>query len=217
MTRAALLLDIGGVVLRTPFELLDTVVDRIDVPDGALAWRGPFAPDDDALWRRMQVGDLSEREYWAERGREIAKLADIDSDDPWRPMRWLFDLDDDLIVRPEAVALLEDARTEQRPIGLLTNDFAAFHGHDLDGRMAFLESADVLVDRSGMPTLKPHPDAYRAALDALGRPAHQVLFVDDQPHNVAGARYVGMPAVHFDVTDPAGSVRQVRAALRNGV
>lgn len=217
MTRTALLLDIGGVVLRTPFELLDTVADRVDVPDGALAWRGPFAPEDDMLWRRMQAGELSERQYWAERGREIAKVAGIDSDDPWLAMRWLFDLDDDLIVRPEAVALIEDARTARHTIGLLTNDFGVFHGHDLDGRMAFLETADVMVDRSSMARRKPHPDAYHAALDALDRAADQVLFVDDQPHNVAGARHVGIPSVLFDVTDPGGSADRVRAALYSGV
>ena len=80
--------------------------------------------------------------------------------------------------------------------------------------MSLLATVDVLIDRSHARTLKPHPDAYAAALGALGRPPDQVVFADDQPHNVDGARRVGLRAVHFDVTDPVRSADRVRAALR---
>ncbi|MBW3605432.1 MAG: HAD-IA family hydrolase [Actinobacteria bacterium] len=217
MALRALLLDIGGVVVRTPFELLPTVALRVDVPDGALAWRGPFAPEDDELWQRMQAGELTERAYWARRCREIAAVADLDGDDPWKPMQWLFDLDEQRVVRPETRALMDDARAEGRLVALLTNDLTAFHGGRLQRRMPLLETVDALIDRSGTTTLKPHPAAYTAALDALGRSPHEVLFVDDQPHNVDGARRMGLHALHFDVTDPAGSVARVRTALRSDV
>ena len=61
--------------------------------------------------------------------------------------------------------------------------------------------------------MKPHPEAYRLALDALGLPPARVLFVDDQPANVAGAEAVGIPAVPFDPTDVAASFRFVRRRL----
>lgn len=44
---------------------------------------------------------------------------------------------------------------------------------------------------------KPDPAAYRAALDACGRPADDVVFVDDKPANVRGARDLGLHAVQF--------------------
>jgi len=41
-----------------------------------------------------------------------------------------------------------------------------------------------------------------------------IVFVDDDPANVAGAVAAGMAGVHFDVTDPAGSFTRVRHRLR---
>lgn len=98
-------------------------------------------------------------------------------------------------------------------MGLLTNDLGAFHGPGWSQRMPFLGAADVLVDRSDTAALKPHPEANAAALDALGRSVDEVVFVDDQPHNVEGARTMGMRAVHLDVTDPAGSVDRANEML----
>lgn len=61
--------------------------------------------------------------------------------------------------------------------------------------------------------MKPDPAAYALALDALGLSAHRVLFVDDQPVNVAGATAADLAAVHFDLTDVAGSFKLVRELL----
>jgi FMN phosphatase YigB (HAD superfamily) len=40
-----------------------------------------------------------------------------------------------------------------------------------------------------------------------------VVFTDDLEENVVGAEAAGLSAVLFDITDPAGSVSRVRAAL----
>jgi hypothetical protein len=40
-----------------------------------------------------------------------------------------------------------------------------------------------------------------------------VVFADDLDDNVRGADAAGLSAVLFDITDPAGSVARVRAAL----
>ena len=44
---------------------------------------------------------------------------------------------------------------------------------------------------------KPSPTAYAAALTVLGAAPADVLFVDDSPSNVDGARRMGIAAVHF--------------------
>ncbi|MGD9957681.1 MAG: HAD family phosphatase, partial [Candidatus Nanopelagicales bacterium] len=51
----ALVLDFGGPVLRTPFELLRGGEARVGLSEGSLAWTGPFDPDADADWRLMQA------------------------------------------------------------------------------------------------------------------------------------------------------------------
>lgn len=58
-----LLLDFGGVVIRTPFEMRHRI--------GCPAWFGPFDPATDDLWRRMQGGEIAERTYWKTRAEEV--------------------------------------------------------------------------------------------------------------------------------------------------
>jgi putative hydrolase of the HAD superfamily len=45
--------------------------------------------------------------------------------------------------------------------------------------------------------IKPEPGIYRHTLERLALDAGDCLFVDDTEHNVAGAREVGLPALHF--------------------
>ena len=45
---------------------------------------------------------------------------------------------------------------------------------------------------------KPSPEAYTAALEAVGRQADQVIFVDDNPANVDAARALGIEAIRFE-------------------
>ena len=55
---------------------------------------------------------------------------------------------------------------------------------------------------------KPDRAAYEHAARELGVPPEQLLFVDDREVNCAGARSVGMRAVHF-----RGDVAELRSAL----
>ncbi|MFJ3822525.1 HAD family hydrolase [Streptomyces nodosus] len=57
----------------------------------------------------------------------------------------------------------------------------------------------------------PRPRACQDVLDAVGTPAERAVFIDDMPHNVCGARPVG---VHpSGVRDPvAGFDRTARIA-----
>ena len=72
---------------------------------------------------------------------------------------------------------------------------------------------DPIVDLSFATHSKPDPRAYRQAIEAMGEPAEDIVFVDDRRENVEGGRRAGLVSVWFDVTDPAGSYERVRAAL----
>lgn len=60
---------------------------------------------------------------------------------------------------------------------------------------------------------KPDPAMYQRAIDILGRPAERILFIDDRPENIAGAKDVGLTAVRF--TD-AGALRLKLEGLAAG-
>jgi putative hydrolase of the HAD superfamily len=192
-----LLLDLGGVVIRTPFEMLHVV--------GSPTWRGPFDPGADELWRAMQRGEITERDYWDKQARSL-----FDGADPVRElMRVLLDQPEDEVVRPEMASFLEEV---DRP-AVLTNDMSRFHPPEWVARMTILRRFDPLIDLSVEDVLKPDPRAFELALSRLGEAPGDVLFVDDQPGNLAGADAVGMRTEWFDVTAVESSIGRVRQAL----
>jgi putative hydrolase of the HAD superfamily len=211
----ALVLDFGGPVLRTPFELLRGGERRSGLAAGTLDWTGPFDPRLDDAWRAMQAGDMTERDYWMRRSEQFAELTGRDSS--FRGlMDVLFDADEAELVRPEALAAIAAAHERGLAVAVLTNDMRAFHGDEWVARMRVLDMIDVVVDGSVEHVLKPDPRIYRLALDRLAVPARDCLFVDDQPGNIEGARHVGMQTVWFDVTDPSGSYDSVLQMLPVG-
>lgn len=208
----AVLLDVGGVLIKTPFELLDVAERRHGLPDGALGPRGPFDIDADPAFRAVLAGDLTERTYWRQRAERAAPLLGTGSDTR-SLMRVLFDLPEEEVVRPEVGALVRDARAAGRRVGALTNDLVGFHGDEWVERIAVFGELDVTVDGSVTGVLKPDPRAYELAVTSLGEPADRVLFLDDQPVNLRGAAAVGLEVVQVDVTDPRAAIEQARRRL----
>ena len=69
-------------------------------------------------------------------------------------------------------------------------------------QLELLKEIDVLVDGTHTHYLKPDSRAYRLALDLLNVDASAVVFVDDQPRNIAGAAAMGLNTVFFDLQQP---------------
>ncbi|HKX74427.1 MAG TPA: HAD-IA family hydrolase [Acidimicrobiia bacterium] len=199
-----LLLDLGGVVIRTPFEMLGKIGDP--------GWTGPFDPNRDHLWQALQRGEISERTYWYRRARQYLPNGGISDEEALqRLFRDLLDHPEGEVVRPEVAALV---RTVPRPAAL-TNDMAHFHSPAWVNRMTVLGYFDPLIDLSHQPFLKPDRRAFEMAVGQLEVPPAEVLFVDDQPQNLAGAAAVGMNTLWFDVRDVTGSVAQIEAELHD--
>ncbi len=212
MRPAFVLFDFGGVVIRSPFELVASLEQRQGLAPGTMGIHGPFRADRDPLWPALQAGTLTERQYWqAQADRVVAVIGE--SLDPVRHLiDVLFDLPPEDIVRPQTGALVEAMLSKGQRLAVLTNDLSRFHDPDWIERMPIIKRFDPVIDLSHTGELKPHPAAYEYTLERLGCRTQEVLFVDDQPANVAGAREAGMQAVWFDVTDPARSVDAVRRA-----
>jgi putative hydrolase of the HAD superfamily len=198
-----LLLDFGGPVLLTPFELAGKAEQTL----GPMPWRGPFDHGSDHEYVRWQRGDITERDYWTVR-------ADAYGLDIHGLMRHFYEPAGDYLVRPEMVELISRHRAAGRAVGVLTNDMDAFHGPRWKEGISVIKQFDFIVDGSLTGYLKPDPRAFRLALKAFGDPDPScVVFVDDQRSNLRGAEAVGMSTVYFDPTDPAASIEQIEAAL----
>ena len=212
----AVLFDFGGVVIRTPFEMAAGLERRLGVPEGSLHLRGPFDPAADPDWREVQSGGLHERDYWQRHADRLASRLG-ESPDPVRQLiDALFDAPREDVLRSTTMQLRADLVAAGTEVAVLTNDLARFHDPAWIERMDVHRLFDPFVDLSHNGVLKPDPRAYEMALEDLRRPAGEVLFVDDQPVNVAAADEAGMATVRFDVLDPGASADLVREAVGLG-
>ncbi len=207
----ALVFDFGGPVLLTPFETLRSAESRLQLQPGALDWRGPFDPAADPLWQQMLAGAIIERDYWHQRAEELDALAGT-GPDPQQLFTVLYESDPAQLVRASAHHLLQQARSAGLATAVLTNDLARFHPPTWVAGIDFLGEVDMIVDGSVTGVLKPDPQSFASLLAALGLPAGDVLFTDDQVHNVEAAAGIGMQVVWFDVTSPEASSAAVAAA-----
>ena len=212
-SQKALVLDFGGVISRTLFETHELSEAALGLKPGTLNWRGPFDPQTDPLWRAMQADEISERDYWTRRTREVGLLVGED----WQSMQTFVQrargADVQAVIRPEAVAAIHAAKAAGCKLAVLSNELDLFYGADFRQRLPLLDLFDVIVDATYTGILKPDPRAYQDCLAQLGVRAQDAVFVDDQERNIEGALRCGLQVVHFDVREPAASYGQALKLL----
>ncbi len=209
----ALILDFGGVVTRSLFETHRDTERALGLAQKSLLWMGPFEPETDPLWQSMMADEISERDYWRTRAREVGEMvgqnwssmADFVQrarrENPMRNMR------------PQALECIRRAKQGGVKLAILSNELDLFYGADLRNRLPFLKSFDAIIDATYTDILKPDPRAYHLCLEALDVEPGNCVFVDDQIRNVRGAENVGMRAIHLDIRDPSPAFERALHAL----
>ena len=203
------LFDVGGVVLYTPFELAPRLERRRGLEPGSLELYGPFAPERDPQWRRVLAGEIGERAYWGMQARRLAPVLGLDGEDPTRQLiAELFAGEAAEVVRPELEPALDELHACGLRTAVLSNHLSLFHRPEAIA--AILARFDPIIDLSHAEVRKPDPAAFTAAAERLGvEDRARILFVDDQPVHLAGARAAGMSVVRFDPTRPGESFDEV--------
>lgn len=203
MTVEAVIFDWGGTLTpwRTPdgrgwWRIAAKLVPPVDVERvGAL-----LAAAEDEVWRRARdehaSGTLAE--VLAAAGVTDHAVAYAAHDEEWESATYL---------DPEALAVFAGLHERGIRIGVLSNTTWPRDRHDeifrRDGVHHLIHGS---VYTSEIAWTKPHPQAFRAAMAAVGvaEPGHCV-FVGDRPFDdIYGARQVGMRAVllpHSDIPD----------------
>ncbi len=197
-TARGLLLDIGGVVLRNARELdLD---------------RGVAGSDDDR-WQSMLRHEITEREYWALRASEVGAVLGHEDWSTRDLIHWLYHEAGVEFVVDEMVELMDDARAAGLPVVALTNDLTDFHGQEWVDAQDWLKHFDAVVDASATGDLKPAPEAYAHGVAAAGLPPEEIVYLDDLPVNVAGARAVGLQVIEVQYDDRPAAIDEARRRL----
>jgi putative hydrolase of the HAD superfamily len=208
-----LLLDFGSVMSVSVFERHRQTEQLLGLPANSLTWRGPFAPETDPLWQQMQRDEISERDYWAKRARELGEQLG----EPGWTMQTLLtrisQVEPNTVVRPEMTRLITQTRARGVRVGILTNELELFYGKRFLEGLGVLREVDVFIDATHTGILKPDPRAYALATEGLHLPPRQVLFVDDQLRNIVGAVKMGLLTQYFDLRDVPGNIAATRARL----
>jgi putative hydrolase of the HAD superfamily len=186
-------------------------------------WGGTLTPwhsiDPESLWRSVcaahyPVSDVAaiadavlaaELEMWrrSEAEQLSATLADVFARAGISPTDEFLDgyfstWDPHTFTDPDVPPLLRGLRDRGIKIGVLSNTMWPRSAHERvfarDGVLGLIDGA---VYSSEIPWTKPHPEAFRAAMAAVGEtdPA-SCVFVGDRPYDdIYGAKRVGMRAV----------------------
>lgn len=197
MTVRAVLFDWGGTLTQwhdidfgAEVRALARAVVRTEHPDHVVAQR--LAAAGDLVWGRARDHQVSATVA------DIFAEADLEHDPEllgayrefWEPHT---------LTDPEVAPLLTGLRNEGVKVGVLSNTIWPRAWHvgffERDG-VAHLIDGDVYT--SELPVTKPHPDAFRAAMAAVGEtdPKACVYVGDRLFEDVWGPQQVGMRAVH---------------------
>lgn len=207
-----LLLDVGVVFFKSAWEIADDYERLRGLPAGTVVGRGPLDPEGDELWAEYLAGRATERDYWlAFAARAQANGAPLDGHPTL--MRAMFQTPGVDAVRPEGIALVRRCIDAGVAVGILTNELMDFQGREWVESQPWFSWFPVLVDSSELGIRKPDPQAYRVAIDAMGIPAADLVFIDDNPTYVKGGLDVGMPSVLLDVRNPAAAFDEAARLL----
>lgn len=148
-----------------------------------------------AYWsRRLEYdrGTLSGETFWREIAQEFGMHLDGDQ------LRQLMAEDIALWGRPNQEMIDWAAALQRAGIktGVLSNMGDAMET-GLRALWPWMENFHHCTFSHRLFTVKPDPAIYLHAVEGLGVPAEEILFVDDRAENVAGAEAVGMQAIQY--------------------
>ncbi|MCW2526945.1 MAG: HAD-superfamily hydrolase, subfamily variant 3 [Pseudonocardiales bacterium] len=185
----AVIFDWGGTL--TPWHVIDArnswatvhsdddVIDRLHAAESAVWIRSRDEHLSGTLAEILQAAQLDAHE------EAIARY------DSW----W----DEHTIIDPQAPSMLRSLRERGIKIGVLSNTIWSRRRHEaIFARDGVLDLIDGAVYTSEIPWTKPHPQAFRAAMDAVGvdEPTRTVFVGDRLFDDIHGAQNAGMRAIY---------------------
>jgi putative hydrolase of the HAD superfamily len=184
---SAVLFDYGMVLSNVPEDLawrqLERVLDADQEAFQAAYWKYRDAYD---------RGALSAQTYWESTARDLDKPIDADV------LRALIDADTNVWTQPNIEMMKWAASLNRAGIktGILSNIGDAMEAGVL-GRFPALTEFTHHTFSHRLGIAKPDAAIYRYAVEGLGVPAGEILFVDDREENIRAAREAGMVAVQY--------------------
>jgi epoxide hydrolase-like predicted phosphatase len=163
----------------------------------------------DDRWRRVEMGELSMRDYC----QFVATRLKLDGVEAAR--RFVEEFYDGDWLYPEMVAAVHSLKGRYR-LALLSNAFAELDEwlsrmFDVDVYSDF----DVYINSARVGLRKPDPAIFELVLDQLVVEPEHAVFLDDNLRNVDTARFLGLHTIH--VVDPTSALLELEALLGHAI
>jgi epoxide hydrolase-like predicted phosphatase len=200
MTIRAVFFDLGGVIVRTEFQSpRQHLAERLGMEYEGLV-RLVFESETS---RQASLGLISEDEHWAAVMRRL-HLPESQTQ-AVRDEFFAGDITD--------IALLDFMRglRRQYKVGLISNAWSGLRPWIIAKK--FEDAFDAMTISAEIGVMKPDARIFQLALEKLGVLPAEAVLLDDFPENVAGARAVGMQAIHF--TQPEQALKELKQLLAN--
>jgi epoxide hydrolase-like predicted phosphatase len=188
-TPTTLILDFGGVLTTDQWDAVRACAVRAGLAEDRLVdllrRDVVIAP----LFARLERGDIDQVDFEPVIAVQAGLVAD----------GLLARMCSDLAPDADMLAAVARLRAADVRIGILSNScgagyFDPYDGYQLD------ERADVVVVSHLVGLRKPEPAIYSLAIDKLGVPADECVYVDDVAAYVTPARTLGMTGIHHTST-----------------
>ena len=143
-------------------------------------------------WVQAQRGNILEEQYWT----EVRGQLNLDE-------RTIWDIRRDFYAEDRVNPVVIDVITRLRPRykqAVLSNAVPSLI-ETLRDRFRVAHLFDLIITSASIGVMKPAPQAYQAALDALALQAEETVFIDDLLENIKGAEKLGMRTIHFETKD----------------
>ncbi|GLB35106.1 putative haloacid dehalogenase-like hydrolase [Lyophyllum shimeji] len=238
----AVIFDIGGVVLRSPFIAIATYERELGIPENYLNC-SIVARGSQGAWQKFERGEMPLFEFYEAFGRELSdtvngnrwyeaycrrkelevpplpKTLNVNGRDLFGSMMRGSKLYDPHIL--EAIHRIR--ATGRYKIIALTNNFAKadvppaearFLGWDEGATPYHLRSLfDDFCDSSTLGMRKPEPEFYLVACKRNGIQPHEAIFLDDIGMNLKAARGLGMETIRVPIGKTLEAVKILEAKL----
>lgn len=110
-------------------------------------------------------------------------------------------LDQSKLLPNGALGILKElSASAQYLIGSLNNEARELNDYRFKA-FGLRNYFDVALSSCYLGMRKPDLAIYQRAIDIVGGPPERILFIDDRPENVAGAKAAGLAALHFTGAD----------------
>ncbi|KAM6423102.1 acyl-CoA dehydrogenase family member 10 isoform 1-T1 [Liasis olivaceus] len=194
----AVIFDMGGVLLPSPFKLALDWEIRNHVSPGTIK-EALMSGGENRPWMRYMKGELKPAEFLHEFRQQCSRIANSSVPaDSFLFELTSFQMSEQLPAMTEAVKCI---RAKGLKTAVLTNNFY------LDSGESFLpidrKQFDVIVESCREGVCKPNPQIYQLCLERLGVQAKESIFLDDIGQNLKAASQLGIKTLKVNDVDSA--------------